>query len=37
LDIKPKLNRIDGYRYLPESRLPIQRELGIKAREMIAA
>jgi len=29
LDIEPRLNRIRGYRYLPESRVAIQRELGI--------
>ena len=38
LDIEPRLNRINGYRYLPELRLAaIQRELGIKGREVIAA
>lgn len=37
LDIEPRLNRINGYRYLPELRLAIQRELGIKVREVIAA
>jgi hypothetical protein len=37
LDIEPRLNRINDYRYLPELRLAIQRELGIKVREVIAA
>lgn len=30
LDIEPRLNRIKGYRHLPELRLVIQRELGIQ-------
>jgi hypothetical protein len=37
LDIEPRLNRINGYRYLPELRLAIQGELGIKVREVIGA
>jgi len=40
LDIKPRLNRIRGYRYLPQLRKAIQRELGIKAtngKEVVAA
>ena len=30
LDIEPRLNRIKGYKYLPELRIAIQRELGIQ-------
>jgi putative transposase len=37
LDIEPRLNRIRGYRYLPELRAAIQRELGIRANELKAA
>jgi putative transposase len=37
LDIEPRLNRIRGYGYLPELRIAIQMELGIKAQEVIAA
>jgi len=37
LDIEPRLNRIRGYKHLPELRLVIQMELGIKAKEKIAA
>jgi len=29
LDIEPRLNRVKGYRYLPELRIALQRELGI--------
>jgi putative transposase len=37
LDIEPRLNRIKGYKYLPELRAAIQIELGIKVKEVIAA
>jgi len=37
LDIEPRLNRIRGYRYLPELRAAIQRELGIRTNEVVAA
>jgi len=37
LDIEPRLNRIRGYRYLPELRTAIQIELGTKAKELVAA
>ena len=37
LDIEPRLNRIRGYRYLPELRTAIQIELGIKERKVLAA
>ena len=37
LDIEPRLNRIKGYKYLPELKLAIQRELGIKGKELLAA
>jgi putative transposase len=37
LDIEPRLNRIRGYRYLPELRLAIQMELGIKERKVVTA
>jgi transposase-like protein len=30
LDIEPRLNKIKGYKYLPELRIAIQRELGIQ-------
>jgi hypothetical protein len=30
LDIEPRLNKIKGYKYLPELRITIQRELGIQ-------
>jgi len=36
LDIEPRLNRIRGYRYLPELRAAIQRKLGIRANEVVA-
>jgi putative transposase len=36
LDIEPRLNRIRGYRYLPELRAAIQRELQIRTNEVIA-
>jgi len=36
LDIEPRLNRIRGYRYLPELRRAIQRELGIRTNEVVA-
>ncbi len=37
LDIEPRLNRIRGYRYLPELRTALQRELGIRTNEVVAA
>ena len=37
LDIEPRLNRIRGYKYLPELRRVIQTELGTKAKEAVAA
>ncbi len=42
LDIEPRLNRVKGYRHLPELKVAIQRELGIQVasgegREVIAA
>ena len=37
LDIEPRLNRIRGYRYLPELRTALQMELGIKVKELVAA
>ena len=37
LDIEPRLNRIRGYRYLPELRTAIQMELGILGKEAVAA
>jgi putative transposase len=37
LDIEPRLNRIRGYGYLPELRIAVQRELGVKQKEMVAA
>jgi len=37
LDIEPRLNRIRGYRYLTELRAAIQRELGIRTNEVVAA
>jgi transposase-like protein len=37
LDIEPRLNRIRGYRYLPELRTALQMELGIKVKEVVAA
>ena len=37
LDIEPRLNRINGYKHLPELRKAVQRELGIKLRESMAA
>lgn len=37
LDIEPRLNRIRGYKHLPELRLAIQRELGIRTNEVKAA
>ena len=37
LDIEPKLNRIMGYKHLPELREAIQMELGIKTKEAVAA
>jgi len=37
LDMEPRLNRIRGYKHLPGLRLAIQRELGIKAKEVVAA
>jgi len=35
--MEPRLNRIRGYKHLPGLRLAIQRELGIKAKEVVAA
>jgi len=37
LDVEPSLNRIKGYKHLPELKLAIQRELGIKGKESPAA
>ncbi len=37
LDIEPRLNRIRGYRYLPELRTAIRMELGIVEKEVVAA
>jgi putative transposase len=37
LDIEPRLNRIRGYRYLPELRAAIQKELGVRTNEVVAA
>jgi len=37
LDIEPRLNRIRGYRYLPELRTALQMELGIKVKELVDA
>jgi transposase-like protein len=37
LDIEPRLNRIRGYRYLPELRTALQMELSIKVKEVVAA
>jgi len=37
LEIEPRLNRIKGYRYLPELRTAIQRELGIVSKQEMAA
>jgi len=37
LEIEPRLNRIRGYRYLPELRTAIQRELGITSKQEMAA
>jgi len=37
LDIEPRLHRIRGYRYPPELRATLQRELGIRANEVVAA
>ena len=36
LDIEPRLKRIRGYRYLPELRAAIQRELGVRTNEVVA-
>jgi len=36
LDIEPRLNRIRGYKQLPELRAAIQRELGIGANKVVA-
>jgi transposase-like protein len=37
LEIEPRLNRIRGYRYLPELRTAIQKELGIIPKQEMAA
>lgn len=37
LEIEPRLNRIGGYRHLPELRTPIQRDLGIISKQEMAA
>jgi len=37
LDIEPRLNRIKGYKHLPELRPVIQMELGIKPKRALAA
>ena len=37
LVIEPRLNRIRGYKYLPELQRAIQIELGIEAKEAVAA
>jgi len=37
LDVEPRLNRVTGYKYLSELREAIQRELGLKAGERVAA
>ena len=37
LDIEPRLKRIRGYKYLPESMVAIQMELGILGKEVVAA
>ncbi|MBW2594598.1 MAG: hypothetical protein JRC93_01225 [Deltaproteobacteria bacterium] len=37
LEIEPRLNRIRGYRYLPELRAAIQRKLGIISKQEMAA
>ena len=37
LEIEPRLNRIRGYRYLPELRTAIQRELRIISKQEMAA
>jgi len=37
LDIEPRLNRIRGYKYLPELRVAIQMDLGILGKEVVAA
>jgi len=37
LDIEPRLNRIRGYKYLPELRVAIKMELGILGKELVAA
>ena len=36
-DLEPRLRRVKGMKYLPELRLAIQRELGIRKQEKIAA
>ena len=36
LEIEPRLNRIRGYRYLPELRIAIQSELGIVSKKRAA-
>jgi len=37
LDREPRLNRIRGYRYLPELRAAIQKELGIRTNKVVVA
>jgi transposase-like protein len=37
LDLEPRLNRVKGMKYLSELRRAIQRDLGIKTQEQIAA
>lgn len=35
MDIEPKLNRINGYKFLPELKTALQRELGIKVKKVV--
>jgi len=37
LDMEPRLKKVRGYKHLPELRDAIQRELGIKEEEKMAA
>ena len=37
LEIEPRLNRIRGYKHLPELKIAIQRELGIISKQEMAA
>jgi len=37
LEIEPRLNRIRGYRYLPELRTAIQKDLRIISKQEMAA